>query len=92
MVSRKSFCEFKRTDVKVCLALASTSGLSAVLFLISHFLINDHSTSIPLLLTSIGTVAEQLLLLIIPCKKVISLRSEEIRICMSPYLCGCVHM
>ena len=35
MVNR-SFCELKRTDVKVCLALVSTSGLNGVL-------IKDHS-------------------------------------------------
>ena len=65
MVSR-SFCELKRADVKVCLALVSTAG---ILFVVSFLLINDCSTSIPLLLRSIGTVAEQLLLSIALCKK-----------------------
>ena len=65
MVNR-SFCELKRTDVKVCLALdqVSTYGLSGVLFIISFFLSKDHSTSIPLLLASIGAVLEQLLLFV----------------------------
>ena len=41
LVVSRSFCEFKRSDVKVCLALVSTSGLSGILFLVSFFLIKD---------------------------------------------------
>ena len=59
MISR-SFCHLKTTDVQVCSELMSTSGLSGILFLVSFFLIKDDSSSVPLLLTSFGTVAEQL--------------------------------
>ena len=88
MVSR-SFCEFKGTDVKVCLALVSTAGLSGVLFIASLLLIDDHSTSIPLLLGSVGTLAEQFILLITLCKKAIMSSSEEFRSCKNS-LQGCV--
>ena len=91
MVSR-SFCEIKRTDVKVILALVSTSGLSAVLFLVSFFMIKDRSTSVPLLVTSVGILAEQLLLLILLCKKAITLSGEEISTCKTSCLHRCVHV
>ena len=91
MVSR-SFCELKRADVKVFLALVSTTGLSGILFVVSLFLINDRSTSIPLLLRSIGTVAEQLLLSITLSKKAIISSSEEIRSWKNSCLHGCVHI
>ena len=91
MVSR-SFCELKRTDVKVCLALVSTAGLSDVLFMISFFLIKDHSTSIPLLLTAIGTAVEHLLLLVTLCKKAITSSSVNISSCKNSCLRGCVYI
>jgi len=91
MVNR-SFCEFKRTDVKMCLALVSTSGLSGVLFLVSFFLIKDHSTTVPLLLTSVGILTEQLFLLILLCKKVITSSSEDISSCKTLCLHRCAHV
>ena len=91
MVNRSS-CELKRTDVKVCLALVSTAGLSSVLFIISFFSIKDHSTSIPLLLASIGAVMEQLLLLITLCKKAIISSAVKINSCKNSCLQGCVHI
>ena len=67
LVTRNS-CEFKTIDFKVCLALISTSGLNTVLFLTSYFLVQ--STGIPFLLSSVGTLVEQLVLLIISSVKV----------------------
>ena len=67
LVTRNS-CEFKTIDFKVCLALISTSGLNTVLFLTSYFLVQ--STGIPFLLSSVGTLVEQLILLIISSVKV----------------------
>jgi len=45
--------------------------------------------SVPLLLTSFGTVAKQLLMLILLCKKAISSSSEEFRSCKNS--CRCAH-
>ena len=59
----KNFCEFKTTNIRVCLALISTSGLNTVLFLVSYPL--SGSTNIPILLSSIATLTEQFVLLMI---------------------------
>ena len=92
LMANKSSCELKRTDVKVCLALVSTAGLSGVLFIISFFLSKDHSTSVPLLLASIGAVMEQLLLLITLCKKAITSNDIKIGSCKNSCLQECVHI
>ena len=62
-LSNKNFCEFKTINIRVCLALISTSGLNTVLFLVSYSL--SGSTSIPILLSSIATLTEQFVLLMI---------------------------
>jgi len=66
LLSSKNFCEFK--TIRVCLALISTSGLNSVLFLMSYSL--SGSTHIPNLLSSVATVMEQFVLLMIFCTSV----------------------
>ena len=67
-LSNKNFCEFKTINIRVCLALISTSGLNTLLFLMSYSL--SGSTHIPILLSSIATVLEQFVLLMIFCTSV----------------------
>ena len=62
-LSIKNFCEFKPINIRVCLALISTSGLNTLLFLISYSL--SGSTHIPALLSSVATLVEQLVLFMI---------------------------
>ena len=88
----RSFCEIKRTDVKVCLALVSTSGIDGVLFLALFFIIKDHSTSVTLLVISVGILIEQLLLLILLCKKATTSSREKITSCKTLCLHSCAHV
>ena len=70
LISR-NICKFKSIDIGVCLLLVSTSGLGTLMFSLSYLLNESNSTCIPFLLTSVGTVVRQLILLIITSRKVI---------------------
>ena len=71
LVSR-NLCALNTTDVRVCVTLVSTSGLHAILFFILFFSIklkNNHSTIIPFLMTTVGMLVQQIILLIMLLKK-----------------------
>ena len=68
-LASRNLCEFRTIDVGVCLMLVSTSGLGAVMFVMSYFFATNDSTCIPFLLTSVGTLVQQLILLIMLLKK-----------------------
>jgi len=88
-VVSRDFCAFKTTDVRVCLALISTSGLHAVLFVIFYFVINlDHSTS--KLFTTIGALVEQLILLMMLLKKAVTSNSSQNRSCKKSRVYACM--
>ena len=76
-VVSRDLCTLKTTDVKVCITLVSTSGLQAILFVVSFLLIKNHSTSIPVLFTTVGVLVEQLVLLMMLIKKAVVSSSAE---------------
>jgi len=67
----RNLCEFRSVDIRVCLLLLSTSGVGAMLFVMSSLCDTSKSMYIPFLLTSVGTLVQQLILLIISFKKVV---------------------
>ena len=60
----KNFCNWRSSDVRVSFILVSTAGLNALLFLISYS-VSGGSSGITFVASSIGTFAEQSVLLII---------------------------
>jgi len=89
LISRNT-CEFRTIDVGVCLLLVSTSGLGAVMFVISYFFESSKSTCVPFLLTSVGTLVQELILLIMSLKKVVQV--SETNSCKDSCLYGCTHV
>ena len=86
----RNFCEFRSTDIGVCLLLLSTSGLATLMFLLSYLLNESNSTSIPFLLTSVEAVVRQLILLMITSRKVIKGSSCERVKTTYTHVCTCV--
>jgi len=87
----RNLCEFRSIDVGVCLLLLSTSGLGAVMFVMSYLFVSSKSTCIPFLFTSVGTLLQQVILLMMTSRKIVK-SSAGVSNCKNSCMHACKFM